>query len=86
MPLRFSIKMRYMKEWLIQGINPTFTNDKEEPSVEVNIFDYNNDLYGEELYVEWHQYVRDEIKFNGVQELVNEIECDEKRIRNYFYN
>ncbi len=67
------------------GYNPTFTNEKTEPSVEVNIFDYNNDIYGEVLYVEWHKFIREEEKFNGVQELINHIENDEKCVRSYFY-
>ncbi|MFD1360379.1 bifunctional riboflavin kinase/FAD synthetase [Lentibacillus salinarum] len=66
------------------GYNPTFTADRDEPIVEVNIFDYNNDLYGEELVLEWHHYIRDEIKFNSAGELIRQIEEDEKQIRRYF--
>lgn len=73
-----------MKEWQIWDIIRHLQNERTEPSVEVNIFDYNNDLYGEVLYVEWHKFVREEEKFNGVQELVNHIENDEKCIRSYF--
>lgn len=68
------------------GYNPTFTPDREDPSVEVNILDFNSDLYGEELQVEWHRFIRNEKKFSGVEELVDAIENDEKRIREYFYN
>ncbi|ALX47475.1 bifunctional riboflavin kinase/FMN adenylyltransferase [Lentibacillus amyloliquefaciens] len=67
------------------GYNPTFTSDRETPIVEVNIFDYNNDLYGEELVVEWHKYIRDEVKFESAEKLVEQIDQDEKDIRNYFY-
>lgn len=66
------------------GYNPTFETDKEEPVVEVNILDYNNDLYGEELLVEWHRFIRDEEKFNSTDELISNIENDEKVIRDYF--
>lgn len=67
------------------GYNPTFTSDREEPIIEVNIFDYNNDLYGEELIVEWHKYIRDEVKFSSAEKLIEQIAQDEKEIRNYFY-
>ncbi|SFD79741.1 FMN adenylyltransferase /riboflavin kinase [Lentibacillus persicus] len=67
------------------GYNPTFTNDREKPIIEVNIFDYNNDLYGEELIVEWHKYIRDEVKFSSAEKLIEQIAQDEKEIRNYFY-
>src|SRR5699024_1938370 len=41
------------------GTNPTFTPDLEQARIEVNIFDYNNDLYGETLQIEWHKFIRD---------------------------
>lgn len=66
------------------GYNPTFIADRENPIIEVNLFDYNNDLYGEELILEWHQYIRGEIKFDSAGELVKQIEKDEQRIRSYF--
>lgn len=66
------------------GTNPTFTADRTDLSVEVNIFDYNNDLYGEELLMEWHRYMRDEIKFDNAEALIEQIGEDEKNIRRYF--
>src|SRR5699024_2176854 len=66
------------------GTNPTFTPDLSQPRIEVNIFDYNNDLYGEELQIEWHAFIRDEEKFDQVDQLVKQIENDEKKIRHYF--
>ncbi|SFA76898.1 riboflavin kinase / FMN adenylyltransferase [Lentibacillus halodurans] len=67
------------------GYNPTFTDNREDPVIEVNIFDYNNDLYGEELVLEWHRYIRGEVKFDSAGELVEQIEDDERRIRDYFH-
>ncbi|RYG73837.1 riboflavin biosynthesis protein RibF [Lentibacillus lipolyticus] len=66
------------------GYNPTFTDDRKEPIIEVNIFDYSNDLYGEELILEWHRFIRDEEKFDSAAELVKKIEDDERRIRDFF--
>ncbi|MFD1037941.1 riboflavin biosynthesis protein RibF [Virgibacillus byunsanensis] len=66
------------------GVKPTFHSDIDKPSVEVNILDYSNDIYGEELQIEWYYFIREEKKFNGVEELVKEIENDERLIRNYF--
>lgn len=67
------------------GTKPTFNDNETVPSVEVNIFDYNNDLYGEELKIEWCKFIRDEQKFNSVEDLVSQIKEDEVQIRNYFY-
>ena len=66
------------------GTNPTFTEDKKDLSLEVNILDYNNNLYGEELELEWHKYIREEIKFRNTEDLVEQIKKDENEIRNFF--
>ncbi|WP_337020199.1 bifunctional riboflavin kinase/FAD synthetase, partial [Oceanobacillus massiliensis] len=66
------------------GTNPTFTEDRQDLSVEVNIFDYNNDLYGEELQVEWHRYIREEEKYQSAEALIKQMALDEKMIRSYF--
>ncbi|MFZ3576650.1 bifunctional riboflavin kinase/FAD synthetase [Virgibacillus sp. DJP39] len=66
------------------GVKPTFQPNETKPKVEVNIFDYSNDLYGEELQIEWCTFIRDEKKFNGVNELVEQIKSDELEIRRYF--
>ncbi|WP_370642478.1 riboflavin kinase [Virgibacillus salidurans] len=84
----YAVKIRYKNEvyegMASIGTNPTFTSDRKDLSVEVNIFDYNNDLYGEELLIEWHKYFRDEEKFDGAEPLINQIATDEKNIRAFF--
>ncbi|MTW84937.1 riboflavin biosynthesis protein RibF [Virgibacillus dakarensis] len=66
------------------GTNPTFTANRKDLSLEVNIFDYKNDLYGEVLQMEWCKFIRDEIKFDSTEALIDQIANDEKLIRNYF--
>lgn len=84
----YAVKVLYKNEiyegMASLGVKPTFTSDISEPVLEVNIFDYNNDLYGEELLVEWHHYLRDELKFNDIEALVERIGLDEKEIRRFF--
>lgn len=84
----YAVKVLYKNEiyegMASLGVKPTFTSDISEPVLEVNIFDYNNDLYGEELLVEWHQYMRDELKFNDVNILIERIAMDELEIRHFF--
>ncbi|WP_042223731.1 bifunctional riboflavin kinase/FAD synthetase [Oceanobacillus manasiensis] len=84
----YAVKVLYKNEvyegMASLGFKPTFTDQIEEPVLEVNIFDYNNDLYGEELRVEWHAFIREEKKFSGVEELVHEIAKDETEVRTYF--
>lgn len=58
------------------GINPTFTPDKETPNVEAHLLDFERDLYGEELKLEFVGRLRDEMKFDGVEALLKQILVD----------
>lgn len=65
------------------GVRPTFENDAE-PSIETYIFDLDQDLYGDVLRVRFLHRIRDERKFNGIDELKAQIEKDSNRAQNYF--
>lgn len=66
------------------GTNPTFTEDNHQLSLEVNILDYSNNLYGEELILEWHKFIREEKKFQNAEALIEQIKSDEIEIRSFF--
>ncbi len=57
------------------GYNPTF-KDEKELNIETNVFDFDGDLYGEEIKVEFFQKIRDEKKFSSVNELIDQIKKD----------
>ncbi len=63
------------------GINPTFTPDKETPNVEAHLLDFSRDLYGEELKLEFVGRLRDEMKFEGVEALLEQIHADIRETR-----
>jgi riboflavin kinase / FMN adenylyltransferase len=65
------------------GVRPTFESDAE-PSIETYIFDFDGDLYGDVLRVRFLHRIRDERKFNGIDELRAQIEKDSARALNYF--
>ena len=65
------------------GVRPTFGKDLE-PSIESYIFDFDGDLYGDVLRVRFLHRIRDERKFNGIEELKAQIELDTRRALNYF--
>ena len=58
------------------GVKPTIKVDKE--TVEVNLFDWSKDLYGETIKVFMLGYIRDEKKFNSLIELEDQIKIDKK--------
>ncbi|WP_342581703.1 riboflavin kinase [Ureibacillus sp. FSL W7-1570] len=65
------------------GTRPTF-NDGNHQTVEVHIFDFHENLYGKYLTVEPAFFVRKEKKFNGIEELIGQIEKDVLYARSQF--
>ena len=53
------------------GFNPTFGSN--EKTIEVNIFDFNRDLYQKNIRIEFLKFIRDEIKFDNAEELKNQL-------------
>jgi riboflavin kinase / FMN adenylyltransferase len=64
------------------GYNPTFNN--QDRSIETFILDFSDNLYGKEVSLYFHERIRDEIKFNNVDELINRINMDVKIAGLYF--
>jgi riboflavin kinase/FMN adenylyltransferase len=62
------------------GRRPT-VNAGPESRLEVNIFDFHGDLYGQELAVALHAYLRPEQKFSGLDELKARIAVDASHAR-----
>ena len=56
------------------GFNPTFGSNKK--TIEVNIFDFNKDLYGKNIKIEFLKFIRDEIKFDNVKMLKTQLNID----------
>ena len=66
------------------GLRPTF--NKQTAILEAHIFDFEEDIYGKEIEVLFFSKIRDEQKFNGIKELLNQITLDitvAKKILNY---
>jgi len=56
------------------GIKPT--TNKNTKSIEVNLFDFNQDLYDKNITIYIKQFLREEIKFDSLNELKLQIEKD----------
>lgn len=61
------------------GTRPTFA--EQELRIEVHLFDFQGDLYGERLRVSYIERLRAEKKFHSVEELVEQLSRDEQRCR-----
>ncbi|CAN5660308.1 bifunctional riboflavin kinase/FAD synthetase [soil metagenome] len=58
------------------GVRPTV--DGKKRMIEVNLFDFNQDIYGKTLRVYLKQYLRGEVKFNGLEDLKNQLSIDKE--------
>jgi FAD synthase len=67
------------------GLRPT-THPKGELQIEVNIFDFDGELYGEQTWVEVLRFIRDDMKFSDPSSLMAQIKKDQVAIKNYFAN
>lgn len=64
------------------GYKPTIENTSQL-HIETHIFNFNKDIYGEIITVYPLVYIRQEKKFNSLQDLVNQIEVDKQFALNY---
>ena len=62
------------------GYRPTVTEDGA-PLLETFVFDFSGDLYGEHCRVSFFGHLRDELKFTGLEPLVEQIRKDEDEAR-----
>ena len=58
------------------GKNPTVNKSKTSRSIEVNIFNFEKDIYGKEIEVAFRYRMRDEKKFSNIDELIKQMEID----------
>ena len=63
------------------GITPTVT-DKKKIKVEAHIFDFDKNIYGENLEIQINQFIREEIKFNSPVDLLKQINIDISTVKN----
>lgn len=57
------------------GNNPTI-NYVSIPRLEVHILDFNQDIYDQTISVVFIKFIRDEVKFSSIEEMVNQINQD----------
>jgi len=62
------------------GVRPT-VNQVSQPLLEVHLFDFEGDLYGQRMAVEFVAHLRDEQKFDGLDALTTQIHLDACKAR-----
>ena len=67
---------RSYKGMLSIGYNPTF--EGKEQTIEVNILNFDRDIYGEQLTLEFIRFIRREKKFDSLSDLISAIDHDKE--------
>ena len=73
--VRVKIEENLHNGMLYIGFRPTLF-DKGELRIEVNIFDFSENLYGKSIEIEFIDYLREDIKFEHKKDLVKQLEED----------
>ena len=80
----YAVGILFQKKWYYGmaniGHNPTI-NYQEKPRLEIYIFDFNQDLYGKHVAVEFYDYIRSEKKFASKDDLIIQLNDDDHNIR-----
>ncbi len=63
------------------GNNPTIHGDHLR--IETNILDFDKDIYGQEIKIEFIHHIRDEKKFDDIMQLMKQIQSDIKAIKRH---
>jgi len=67
------------------GMRPTFA-DTLKVVIEAHLFEFNKDVYGKRIKIEFLKRIRDEKKFNNKEELIYQIGKDKKEAIQYIGN
>ncbi|HAX72609.1 MAG TPA: bifunctional riboflavin kinase/FMN adenylyltransferase [Firmicutes bacterium] len=65
------------------GHNPTF-NFNNDISIEVHVLEFEGDLYGQTLQLDFYHYLRTEKKFPSIDVLMEQLHNDKKEVKSYF--
>ncbi|MCB0401033.1 MAG: bifunctional riboflavin kinase/FAD synthetase [Flavobacteriales bacterium] len=66
-----------LKGMLNIGNRPTLNGEHE--TIEVNLFDFNEDIYNKTLTVEFYERIRDEFRFESLDELKKQLNLDKEK-------
>lgn len=80
--VRLKDSVGWMRGMMNIGHRPTFNGTST--SMEVNLFNFSGDLYGQELLVSFISKIRDERKFDSIDTLAEQLQHDKVQINKLF--
>lgn len=78
------VKNQQYKGMLSIGTNPTIDENGTSIHTEVYILDFNDDIYDEKITIRFRDFLHDEIKFEGLEKLIEKLNDDKKRTELFF--
>ncbi|MEV5024707.1 bifunctional riboflavin kinase/FAD synthetase [Paenibacillus sp. LPE1-1-1.1] len=63
------------------GLKPTFNKQELQPVMEAHLFDFDSDIYGEQLRLQFLSFIRSEKKFDSITELIEQIGSDSRQAK-----
>ena len=76
--VRVKIERNIYNGMLYIGFRPTLFHNKKELRIEVNIFDFSGNLYGNPIEVEFIDYLRGDMKFKHKNDLEKQLKEDKE--------
>ncbi|MCD1117069.1 bifunctional riboflavin kinase/FAD synthetase [Chryseobacterium turcicum] len=77
------VKNQQYKGMLSVGTNPTVNGEKL--TVEVYILDFEGDIYDERITVKFRDYLHEEIKFEGLDKLIERLDEDKRLTEEFIF-
>jgi riboflavin kinase/FMN adenylyltransferase len=66
------------------GSRPTFVNMSESKSIEVHMFDFNEDIYHKKIRINLKKFFREELHFDNPSKLATQLNKDKQAIKDWF--
>jgi riboflavin kinase / FMN adenylyltransferase len=82
--VKVEVETKIFNGMLNIGTRPTFNDGAINKSIEVHIIDFNGNLYHQDIKLYFHKRIRDEFKFNSIEELVSQLHKDKSDVIEYF--
>lgn len=84
----YAVEIRYRMQWMKGmmniGFKPTFGDN--ERTIEVNIFDFDKNIYGESIAIRFIERIRGEISFDTKEALKAQLLEDKTKAQKIFYS
>lgn len=86
----YAVKVEYVgvlyKAMLSIGTRPTIDPTEQKITIEVHLFDFNQEIYGEQIKVMFVAWVRNELKFDNLHQLEEQLKKDKDNIQEILKN